>query len=105
MKEDHDVISPHKLFMVLGEWGTGKAAVEMREWTPGVGWEDSVVGGLDWLMLGAKRVWGVDTAHWKIVPTNLFVWRSNVAMKSTPFAPPNTKKKSPDGKISSQTAV
>lgn len=47
MKEgDHDVISPHKLFMVLGEWGTGKAAVEMREWTPGVGWENFVVGGL-----------------------------------------------------------
>lgn len=45
-KGDHDAISPHKLFMALGERGTRKAAVEMREWTPGVGWENFGVGGL-----------------------------------------------------------
>lgn len=32
--------------MVLGEWGTRKAAAEMGEWTPGVGWESFAVGGI-----------------------------------------------------------
>lgn len=39
-------MNPHKLFMVLGEWGMRKAAAEMREWTPGVGWKNFAVGGL-----------------------------------------------------------